>query len=72
MIIGDHIRSRLTEQDKTVAWLATQLVCSRTNVYKIFAKDHLDTELLMRLSVILNYDFFKLFSKALNERKGLK
>lgn len=62
MNIGNNIRLRLSEQNKSVVWLSRQLACSRTNVYKIFEKDHLDTGLLLRLCVVLRYDFFKLLS----------
>lgn len=67
MQIGERIRRRLDEQGNTVVWLARQLSCSRTNVYKIFEKSNLDTGLLMRVSVILKYDFFKLYSEELKK-----
>ena len=63
MHIGTRIRKQLNERHQTVVWLARQLACSRTNVYKIFDKSNLDTALLMRISIILNYDFFKLYSE---------
>ena len=43
----------------SAAWLATQIPCERTNVYNIFKRKSLDVRLLMRISVILDYDFFK-------------
>ncbi len=67
MQIGERIRRRLDEQGNTVVWLARQLSCSRTNVYKIFEKSNLDTGLLMRVSMILKYDFFKLYSEELKK-----
>lgn len=70
MNIGNYIRLRLSEQDKSVVWLSKQLACSRTNVYKIFEKDHLDTGLLIRISVILRYDFFKLLSEEYRKKIG--
>lgn len=36
--IGQKIRERLDEKEHSVVWLARQLACSRTNVYKIFEK----------------------------------
>lgn len=62
MHIGTEIRHKLDEQQRTVVWLARQLSCSRTNVYKIFEKADLDTALLMRISLILRHDFFNMFS----------
>ena len=60
--IGKEIRKKLKEQRHTVVWFAHQLSCSRTNIYKIFEKPNLDTALLMRISLILDHDFFIHFS----------
>ena len=51
-----------------MAWFARKLSCSRVNVYKIFCKEYIDTELLTRISRILNYDFFQYFSEHLKEK----
>lgn len=61
--LGKEIRQRLDAKRKTVVWFSRQLNCSRTNVYKIFEKEHLDTGLLARISGILEYDFFALLSE---------
>jgi predicted transcriptional regulator len=55
--IGALIRKKLKEKN-TVVWFSKQLNCSRTNVYKIFERKSLDTTELMRISKILEYDFF--------------
>ncbi len=66
--VGQLIQHTLHEQGRSVTWFATQLCCTRPNVYKIFAKESIDTLLLLwRICQILNYDFFLLFSKALNK-----
>lgn len=62
--IGSLIRRRLDEKGCSVVWLARQLACSRTNVYKIFEKPHIDTDMLARISTVLEYDFFILLSKS--------
>lgn len=71
--IGTQIRQKMNERQKTVVWLAEQLSCSRTNVYKIFEKYSVDTEQLTKISTILNYDFFSLYSETVrinnNENK---
>ena len=69
--IGQLIRQRLDENGHSVVWLARQLTCSRTNVYKIFEKSHLDTEMLARISVVLNYDFFSIISNTLRQKERL-
>ncbi|MBQ4345155.1 MAG: hypothetical protein IJC40_04560 [Muribaculaceae bacterium] len=56
--IGRHIQATLRDQGRTVTWFAKQLCCTRPNAYKIFAKDNIDLQLLLRISNILNHDFF--------------
>lgn len=69
--VGQEIRRRLEEKNCTVVWLAHQLSCSRTNMYKIFEKPHLDSEMLQRISVALDYDFFALLSYQLRKEEGI-
>lgn len=64
--IGQLIKSELERQERSVSWFARHLSCDRSNVYRIFAKDNLDTELLIRVSVILNHDFFADISNSLS------
>lgn len=55
--IGKLIREKMIERKCTVVSMARQLSCGRANVYKIFEKYSIDTELLMKISVTLDYDF---------------
>jgi len=66
--IGIIIREKLKERGKPVVWFAHQLSCSRTNAYKIFEKRSIDTYELMRISLILDFDFFKLYSDEITKR----
>ncbi len=70
--IGKLVRQRLDENGHSVVWLARQLTCSRTNVYKIFEKSHLDTLMLARISTILRYDFFALLSDSLRKEESIQ
>ena len=63
MNIGKRIEEILRKQGKSAAWLATQIPCERTNVYNIFKRKSLDARLLLRISVILQHDFFKELSE---------
>ena len=63
MHIGNLIKQQLEEQGRSVVWFARKLSYSRTNVYKIFDKPSIDTNLLLRISSILNYDFFKYYTE---------
>lgn len=56
--IGELIKMELSRQERTVVWFANRLSCDRTNVYRIFSKRSLDTELLVRISIVLGHNFF--------------
>lgn len=58
MHIGHRIREVLTEQRRPASWLAARICVTRTHVYKIFEKQTLDTDLLLRISRVLGHDFF--------------
>lgn len=57
--LGEMLRSFVRASGHTGAWLAGKLHCDRTNIYKIFRRQSIDTDLLLRISVILRHDFFK-------------
>ena len=61
--IGHIIRNKLKESQITVVEFSAKLNCNRTNVYNIFNRPSIDTDLLLRISKILQYDFFKLYSQ---------
>lgn len=56
--IGHLIEAELHRQERSVTWFAKKLYCDRTNVYSIFKRQSIDTELLLRISRVLNHDFF--------------
>ena len=41
--IGELIKERLKAEERSVAWFARKLSCSRVNVYKIFCKEYRDS-----------------------------
>ena len=67
MHIGEAIRKELERQGKTVVWFAEQLSYTRANIYKIFEKSSIDTELLYRISSVLNLDFFKFYTDRMQK-----
>lgn len=70
MHIGKVLQQKLKEEGKTVVWLANELGCHRTNVYNLFDKYSIDTQLLQRLSIILKFNFFSLYEEEVNSRIG--
>lgn len=56
--VGQSIKEELERQERTVSWLARKLNCTRAAVYRIFAKNSIDTALLATISLVLHRDFF--------------
>lgn len=66
--IGEKIREKLDEQGHCVKWFSDKLGFCRDNVYKIFHRKYIDTDLLLKISQLLDYDFFAEYSALLNEK----
>jgi len=56
--LGNRIREVLKDREMTVTDFAESLSCNRQNVYKIFNKHDINTDLLMHIADILDHDFF--------------
>jgi len=65
--IGEAIEKELAAQRRSAAWLAEQIYCDRSNVYRLFRKSSIDSELLLRISHILDRDFFALYSEEIRQ-----
>ena len=61
--IGKEIEDELRRQERSVTWLARKINCDRTNIYRIFRNQVIDTNLLLRISQVLNRNFFALYFK---------
>ena len=68
--IGHLIQEELARQGRTVIWLAKQLHCSRQNVYGIFENHWIYTDTLLKISEILDVDFFKVYCNYLRKEKS--
>ena len=68
--IGSLIKVELERQERTVSWFARKLCCDRSNIYKLFKRSTIDTELLLKVSNILNHNFFDVFSQEINGMIG--
>ena len=64
--IGQLIREELKQQGRTVTWLSKAINCDRTNIYNIFERDSIDSNLLTRISKALNKNFFEILTEELN------
>ncbi|MDR1347039.1 MAG: helix-turn-helix transcriptional regulator [Prevotellaceae bacterium] len=68
--IGNLILGKLKENGQTVSWLAQKVYCDRSNLYRIFKRTSIDTDLLMRISNALHYNFFDLFSSCYQSKEN--
>ena len=62
--IGNEIRRELLRQRRSVAWLARELGYDRSNFYRVLRTPSIDTVLLLRISLLLQCDFFQIYSKC--------
>lgn len=69
--IGEIIKEELYRQERSISWFARKLYCDRSNVYDIFKRKSIDTDLLMRISIILNHNFFSYYESLYENNKGV-
>jgi len=65
--IGEEIRKQLAIQKRPVAWLATELYIDPSNFRKMLNKSYISTDLLYRISSLLDTDFFAYYSHLFAE-----
>lgn len=59
--IGRVIKIEMDRQGRKASWLATQLHCDRTNVYKIYERKSIDSLMLVRIGAILSVNFWEAY-----------
>lgn len=55
--IGNMIQQEMEKQGRTVAWLAKSIYCEKSNIYKLFRRDSISIDQLMRISEVMGHDF---------------
>ena len=60
--IGQLIHEQLRKDQRSVGWLAREIHCTRNNVYKIFNKPSLDSDLVLRISKAMQFNFFQYYT----------
>jgi hypothetical protein len=70
--IGHKIKEVFDHQNIKLTDFADELGTVRQNVYRIFKKRHLDTGLLLKISQVLNHNFFQYYVETPqpNERES--
>ena len=51
-----------------VTWFAGKLNCDRRNVYDIFRRSTIDTQLLTQICIVLNHNFFQDIAEIIETR----
>ena len=69
--IGILIKEELEKQERSITWFARKLSCDRSNIYRLFQKESIDTNLLVRISIHLGKDFFSDLSDYVKEKEQL-
>lgn len=65
--LGNMIKRELKAQGRSVSWLARTINMERSSIYKIFDRNSLDVGLLIRISVVMDHDFFLDVSKKMRD-----
>ena len=66
--LGSIIKQKFQETSITVEEFAEKINCERTTVYDVFKRKSVDSELLIKISEALNFDFYNeiYFNKQTN------
>jgi len=55
---GQLIQKIMEEEGRKVERLAKKIPCTKKNIYQIYKQEYIHTQLLERISIILQYNFF--------------
>jgi hypothetical protein len=72
LVEGEFRKLEKEHSEYTVTWLAEKMCCDRRNIYNIFERSTLDTNLLTRLSIVLRHNFYDDLRKKLDERLAVE
>ncbi|MCL2739131.1 MAG: XRE family transcriptional regulator [Bacteroidales bacterium] len=64
--IGTLIKKKLEEEGRSFTWLARKLYRHRTAVNKMFQNPDMNTGQLVRISLILKYNFFRHYANDID------
>ena len=66
--IGDTIKAKLKEQERSEAWLARKVHCDPGNFNRILKRPSMDLDLLRRMSIALKYNFVTDFGRFVEQQ----
>jgi len=68
--IGEKIKEVFDNRHMKLTDFADELGTVRQNVYRIFKKRHVDTGLLMKISQVLDHNFFQYYVQEPTQEEG--
>jgi len=69
IVIGKLILQKLKEKERSVAWLARHVNCDDGNLGRLLkGSQHIHSELLLRISITLEEDFFAYYSEIVKKK----
>ena len=57
--VGKMIQEELKRQGRSASWLAKSIYCERSNIYKLFSRESIGVDQLIRISEVMDHDFLK-------------
>ncbi len=70
--VGSLVKLRLVQLGMTKAEFARRINKTPQNIHDVLTRESMDTKLLMTISEVLNYNFFKAFMPENKVEKELK
>lgn len=67
--IGEEIKELLRKKRMKVVDFSRKIDTNRNNSYDIFTRKSIDTNLLLKISEVLEFDFFRLYSIPISQNK---
>lgn len=57
--MGQLIQQELSRQGRSAAWLAKSIYCEKSNIYKLFRRESIGIDQLIRISEVMEHDFLR-------------
>ena len=70
--IGHLIKEELARQGRSTLWLSKQIGCTRQNMYYLLNRSFIYTDLLLKISEVLDCDFFRYYSDYMKNKNSSK
>ena len=64
--MGKLIRAELDRQEHSVSWFARKVQTEYSNCFYIFKRQFVDVDLLMKISIVLQHNFFVEMAEYVN------